>query len=155
MTFIHPILEDPETFANSTHPLEQLGWMHLILHLKEATIRLPAQQLAGDCRSTGLLLGPPGTETYMISWMIVSYMVACMSIIKKSWTSGNRRICFCFTRLQNVLSDIVERLELFRTRRCDHWVSARFPWWVIDETGGKQMFTPLGHRLFGATSWTS
>lgn len=121
---IRSFLQNPAQFAPSTDPTDQELWLRgLEIAMERAPYPfLPAQQKAWtDIASfrLSLLLGPPGTgKTFILSWMILGYMVACMEYNQRK-SIETKRTCrilisaFTKTAIENVLRDIVEKLDFF------------------------------------------
>ena len=166
---IRSFLTNPAVFAKTIDPLSKDLWLEglQIASQRSKDPFLPAQQKAWrdiSERRLALLLGPPGTgKTYMISWMITSYMVACMEYNKKNPAQPItcRVLVSAFTRvaIENVLKDIVNRLDVFPELKkiiiAFQEESERLSKRVFQE--GKEdlfQFHLNDFVIIGATSWT-
>ena len=166
---IRSFLSNPAVFAKTIDPLSKELWLKAlpIASQRNKYPFLPAQKKAWKDiseRRLALLLGPPGTgKTYMIAWMITSYMVACMEYNKKNPENPItcRVLVSAFTRvaIENVLKEIVERLDVFPELKdiviAFQEESERLPKKVYQE--GKEnlfQFHLNNFVIIGATSWT-
>ncbi len=121
---IRSFLQNPSQFAPSQDTTDQELWLRGLEIAKERAPYpfLPAQQKAWEDISLfrlSLLLGPPGTgKTFILSWMILGYLVACMEYNQRK-SIESKRTCrilisaFTKTAIENVLRDIVEKLFFF------------------------------------------